>query len=169
MSATAGPLRPGEPEPGGPARVRLAVDPGDVAAALAIRHQVFVQEQGVPVELERDPRDRDADHFLALVAGVPAGAARLVIEPAGFEGLDLRLGPVAHLGRLAVLSSARRQGLGALLVGAVQGRAVDRGLAVVYLGAQTHAVGFYATLGYGAFGADFLDAGLEHRHMAHVL
>jgi predicted GNAT family N-acyltransferase len=146
-------------------QVRLAVTEADLAAAYAIRHAVFVQEQGVPVELERDDRDPTADHFVGVVGGRPLGAVRLVVEPPGFEGVQAGLGPVAHLGRLAVLAQARRTGLGASLVRAVQARAGDRGLAVVYLGSQTHAVGFYTGLGYATYGEEFDDAGLPHRHM----
>jgi len=130
---------------------------------------VFVLEQGVPVELERDDRDVGADHFVAVVDQQAAGAVRLVVEPAGFEGVDAALGPVGHLGRLAVLSQARSAGLGAQLVRGVERRAAERGLAVVYLGSQTHAVGFYTRLGYAAYGQEFDDAGLPHRHMARAL
>ncbi len=145
--------------------VRRVTSAGEVAEALRIRHVVFVDEQGVPVELEQDDRDPAADHFLATLGGAAAGAGRLVVEAAGFEGVDPALGPVAHLGRLAVLASARAAGLGAALVRAVEDRAVERGLAVVYLGSQTHAVGFYERLGYQAYGPEFDDAGIPHRHM----
>ncbi len=147
----------------------LVTSADDVAAALRIRHAVFVDEQGVPVELERDERDPTADHFLARLGGEPVGAGRLVVEEPGFEGLAASLGPVGHLGRLAVLPPARGTGLGIALVEAIEVRAAGRGLTVVYLGAQTHAVGFYARLGYQAFGPEFDDAGLPHRHMSRVL
>jgi predicted GNAT family N-acyltransferase len=145
--------------------VRPAVNAQDRAAALRIRYVVFVEEQGVPVELERDDRDADADHVLAERDGLPVGAGRLVIEAPGWEGLDEGLGPIGHLGRLAVLVAARGSGVGAELVRAIEGRAAGRGLRAVYLGAQTHAVAFYERLGYSAFGAEFDDAGLPHRHM----
>jgi predicted GNAT family N-acyltransferase len=151
------------------ASVRLATSAEDLAAAYGIRHMVFVLEQGVPVELERDERDGSADHLVAVVDHQGAGAVRLVVEPAGFEGVDAALGPVGHLGRLAVLAPARSAGLGAQLVRAVERRAAERGLAVVYLGSQTHAVGFYTRLGYAAYGQEFDDAGLPHRHMARAL
>ena len=145
--------------------VRRVSDPADVAEALRIRHVVFVSEQGVPEDLERDDRDADADHFLVGPAGLEVGASRLVVEEPGFEEVDPGLGPVAHLGRLAVLPAARGTGLGAALVRAVEARAAERGLAVVYLAAQTHAVQFYERLGYSAYGPEFDDAGLPHRHM----
>ncbi len=149
--------------------VRLVVGQGDLDAAFWVRHAVFVDEQGVPVELERDERDAAADHLVAVLDGVVVGAVRLVFEPPGFEGLDVAYGPVAHLGRLAVRAAARGHGIGALLVQAVEDRARVRGLRVIYLGAQTHAQGFYERLGYAAFGAEFDDAGLPHRHMLRSL
>ena len=45
----------------------------------------------------------------------------------------------------------------------------ERGLRVVALSAQTHALGFYERLGYAAHGPVFDDAGLPHRWMTKVL
>ena len=148
--------------------VLRAVEADVLGAAYAIRYTVFVEEQGVAADLERDDRDATADHFVAHLAGRPVGAVRLVEEPPGFEGADPSLGPVAHLGRLAVLAEARGTGLGVLLVRAVEGRAAERGLRLVYLGAQQHAIGFFERLGYHAYGEEFDDAGLPHRHMSRV-
>ncbi|RCV58738.1 hypothetical protein DEF24_12340 [Marinitenerispora sediminis] len=39
----------------------------------------------------------------------------------------------------------------------------------VELHAQTHALDFYARLGYTAYGAEFMDAGIPHRHMRREL
>ena len=149
--------------------LRPAVAPADLQAAYDIRRTVFVDEQGVPLELERDERDAEADHVLAVLDAVPVGAVRLVIEPAGFHGLDQAYGPIAHLGRLAVLTSARGLGIGAALVRAVEELARQQHRQAVYLGGQTQALGFYERLGYRAFGDEFDDAGLPHRHLARVL
>jgi predicted GNAT family N-acyltransferase len=150
--------------------VRLATEPEQVAAAYAIRYQVFVGEQGVPPDLEVDALDATADHFLAYDDAARAvGAGRLVIEPPGFEGAPDSTTPVGHLGRLAVLSVARGSGLGIALVAAIERHAVDRGLELVALSAQTHAIGFYERLGYGAHGPEFDDAGLPHRWMTRHL
>lgn len=149
--------------------VKLAESSLDLAGALRVRYVVFVEEQGVPLDLERDERDATADHVVALRGEEYVGAGRLVIEEPGFLGLDAALGPVGHLGRIAVLGSLRGAGVGAQLVRALESRAAERGLHLVYLGAQTHALGFYERLGYVAFGAEFDDAGLPHRHMWHPL
>lgn len=145
---------------------RPARDDGEVQAAYALRHEVFVVEQGVPPELELDELDAQADHFLVRDAdGEVVGAGRLVVEPAGFATVEPSLGPVGHLGRLAVRRTARGAGHGVALVRAIEERARERGLRVVVLGAQTHAIGFYARLGYTAYGPVFDDAGIPHRWM----
>lgn len=150
--------------------VRLALGPDDVAAAYAVRTDVFVGEQGVPPELELDDLDDSADHLVAFDDdGHPVGAGRLVVEPPGFEGSDPGLGAVGHLGRLAVRPAARGTGLGLDLVAALESRARDRGLRVMVLSAQTHALSFYERLGYTAYGPVFDDAGLPHRWMCRLL
>lgn len=143
-------------KPAGPVTVVPVAGAADLAAAYAVRHQVFVGEQGVPVELEVDEHDPDADHVVARLAdGRVVGTGRLVLEPGG----------VGHLGRLAVLAEVRGAGAGAALVRALEDRARARGLASVVLGGQVYAVGFYERLGYTAYGEEFDDAGIPHRWM----
>ena len=155
---------------GTPARtIRVAQDEGDRAAALQVRYDVFVTEQQVPADLELDELDETADHFVAFDGARAVGAGRLVVEPAGFADADPALGPVAHLGRLAVRPETRGTALGVALVGAIEARAAERGLRVVALSAQTHALGFYERLGYTAHGSVFDDAGLPHRWMTRQL
>ena len=150
-------------------QIRPIADEAERAEAYEIRRVVFVEEQAVPVELELDERDATADHLLARDHGRAVGTARLVIEEPGFEGADPSYGPVAHLGRIAVLAEARHSGLGAGLVRGLEERAAARGLRIAYLGAQVHAVAFYERLGYTAHGDVFDDAGIDHRHMTRVL
>ena len=152
--------------------IRVASTSTECDNVFALRHAVFVTEQGVPAALERDEHDDVADHFIAYDgdrADRAVGAGRLAVEPAGFEGADPELGPVGHLGRLAVLPEARGAGLGAALVQAIEERARDRGLAVMVLSSQTYAIGFYERLGYAAHGPEFDDAGLPHRWMTRRL
>ena len=90
--------------------IRLAGSPAEVAAAYAVRADVFVTEQGVLPELELDELDVSADHFVAYDGELPVGAGRLVVEDPGFEGADPALGEVGHLGRLAVRPQAGAPG-----------------------------------------------------------
>lgn len=123
--------------------------PEYAAELLAIRRAVFVDEQGVPEALEVDGRDDGAWHLLARDgAGLPVGCARVL--------------PDAHIGRLAVLRSARGHGVGRdLLLAAVQ-LARRLGMGDLYLHAQTRARGFYEAAGFIAEGDEFPEAGIAH-------
>jgi predicted GNAT family N-acyltransferase len=121
-------------------------------AAGEIRRIVFIEEQGVPQQEEWDGRDGDeCRHFLALLDGDPVGTARLL--------------PDAHIGRVAVLKEARGLGIGEALMLATIEAARRDGQPAVELAAQTQALAFYERLGFMAFGGEFFDAGILHRHM----
>ena len=53
-------------EPMATPAIRWALGPADVDAAIALREEVFVREQNVPVEEELDGRDEEALHLVAL-------------------------------------------------------------------------------------------------------
>lgn len=134
----------------------------DFAAAYRIRLEVFVEEQRVPADLELDEHDDTATHALALDPGDPAralGTARLLVLPSG----------QAKIGRVAVLRAARRLGVGAALMSALEAEAVARGCPEVLLEAQCSALPFYERIGYVAEGDVYLDVGLEHRKMRKAL
>ncbi|GLW63177.1 acetyltransferase [Actinomadura rubrobrunea] len=131
--------------------ISLVTGPQERADAEKIRFRVFVDEQGVPPELELDEHDADADHFLARVDGRPVGTVRMV-----------RRDGTGVLGRLAVLPESRGAGLGAALVRAVERHAREAGLRSVELHAQTSARGFYERLGYEAYGEEDIEVGIPH-------
>ncbi|EPH41405.1 GNAT family N-acetyltransferase [Streptomyces aurantiacus] len=150
---------------------RVAAGQADLDACFAVRKEVFVAEQGVPEDLEYDEYDGVAVHVLAVRAdeGAPVGTGRLLTgAAAAVKNGDADPG-VGALGRLAVLRSARGLGVGARLVAAIEDAARERGLHAVDLHAQTHALGFYERLGYEAYGAEFLDAGIPHLAMRKAL
>ncbi|MFD6363400.1 GNAT family N-acetyltransferase [Streptomyces roseolus] len=149
--------------------VREVVADEDRETCFAVRREVFVEEQGVPAEIEYDTYDATAVHVLAVRAdGVPLGTGRLLhgADATGKTGADASVG---SLGRLAVAGAARGLGVGAALVRAIEDAARERGLTAVDLHAQTHALGFYERLGYVAYGGEFPDAGIPHRAMRRVL
>ena len=77
-----------------------------MAEALAIRLRVFVEEQGVPLDLEIDEHDRSdaaARHALVRTGGVAVGTGR-------YYAADER---TAQIGRMAVLAPSRGSGAGA--------------------------------------------------------
>jgi predicted GNAT family N-acyltransferase len=146
-------------------RVDRVTDGGDLDAAIAVRHEVFVEGQGVPPERELDGRDDEATHFLARDGDEVVGTARLREYHDG-EGEEPR---TAKVERVAVLESRRGEGWGARLMAAVEDHARDAGYEQVYLHAQVPVVDFYERLGYEAHGEEFEDAGIPHREMTKAL
>ncbi|OUW17293.1 MAG: GNAT family N-acetyltransferase [Opitutales bacterium TMED158] len=122
---------------------------------LSIRFQVFVDEQNVPAELEVDGRDPDCLHGLAWDDDKAVGTGRLL--------------PDGHIGRVAVLQSYRKRGIGATLMKALIEAARERGFPEVVLSSQTRAMPFYDRLGFLRQGEPYMEAGIEHIDMRLVL
>ncbi len=70
------------------------------AHASPIRFAVFVEEQGVPREIELDEHDPVSIHVVAFDDQQPVATGRLL--------------PDGHIGRMAVLKDWRGRGIGAL-------------------------------------------------------
>ena len=130
----------------------------DMEAVLDIRARVFIEEQNVPEAEERDGRDGEALHLIAFADGTPVGTARILVQ----DGLG-------KIGRVAVLANHRGTGLGKALIRAALEQIKAEGLARAKLGAQTHAIGFYESLGFEATGPEYMDAGIPHRDMVRDL
>jgi len=114
-----------------------------------VRRTVFIDEQGVPEDLEWDADDAGSLHFLVIDgAGQAIGCARLL--------------PDGHIGRMAVLPAWRGRGVGRALLAAVLDTAQARGHGTLRLSAQTHAAAFYARAGFVAVGSNYEEAGIPH-------
>ena len=138
----------------------LAVKVGDWAAlgadAQRLRHAVFVQEQGIPKDLEQDAADGQALHAVAYNRlGMAVATGRLLPAQAG----------VAQVGRLAVHRVLRGSGVGRLVLQALTEAARARGDTRLMLHAQRSAEGFYHRLGWQARGDAFVEAGVVHVEM----
>ncbi len=134
-------------------------------AARAVRHAVFVIEQQIPVELEWDEWDDISIHAVVFGAGQqPVGTGRLL--PAAFDSTAPHTG---HIGRMAVLASARRRGFGGALLQALMNVAPVHGFNNIVLHAQSYVAPFYARHGYVIEGVEFMEAGIPHRTMRVVL
>ncbi len=136
-------------------RVVLEPDAAELEAAFTLRYRVFVDEQQVPLDLERDAYDQTASHVVVFDG---AGAAVAT-------GRVRRLAGEAKVERVAVDRERRGEGLGRLVMDALEERARDLGVARLKLAAQRSAIAFYERLGYEGYGADFEEAGIQHRWM----
>lgn len=136
--------------------VRVVDWKADEAKLRAVRAAVFIVEQNIPEELEWDALDAVSIHALAEDReGVPIGCGRLL--------------PDGHIGRVAVLSDWRGQGVGAALLAHLIDLARKRGDERVLLNAQTQAMPFYARFGFAPTGEEFIEAGIPHWTMVRAL
>ena len=131
--------------------VRRARAAQEMQELLALRHEVFCEEQGVPVHEETDGRDDDAVHLVAVADDRVLGTCRLLL-----------VGSTAQFSRLAVSQAARRRGIASALLDAAEVETLAAGGRRLVLHAQTYARGLYDRAGYRPRGRVFIEAGIEH-------
>ncbi len=112
-----------------------------------LRYQVFVVEQKVPEDMEWDEFDE-----------ITVGTGRLILD-----------GHIAKIGRMAVQSSRRNQGIGKSILNALIQTAKEKGAQECILHAQTHAIPFYAKADFEPHGPIFDEAGIPHVEMRLIL
>ncbi len=140
--------------------VVLAEDETVLWQIYAIRKEVFVDEQEVDRHDEFDSFEHSSRHFLALINGKPAGAARWRTTDNGCK-----------LERFAVMSEDRVLGVGSALMEAVladieKEKGKDQYL---YLHAQLKAIPLYEKFGFQKVGEQFQECNIEHFKMERVL
>jgi YbgC/YbaW family acyl-CoA thioester hydrolase len=126
------------------------------ADAGKVRTAVFVEEQGIPLEMEWDEADNTAVHAVAyngLAQGIATG--RLVTQAEG----------VGKIGRMAVHRALRGSRVGGEILHALMDVARQRGDREVMLYAQRSAEGFYQRLGFVTRGEPFEEVGIPHIEM----
>ena len=123
--------------------------------AYAIRRRVFIEEQGVPEDMELDEFDPLAIHALAYLDSQAIGTARLVTMPDN----------IGRIGRMAVLAAYRRGGFGAGLLRVLLQEAAAQKMMKIELHAQLSAIPFYEQFGFIAQGDIYDEAGIAHRDM----
>lgn len=128
-------------------------------SCLAIRKEVFVEEQRVPLEEEIDEfdtLDAKAYHLLIELNGENAATGRITYYRDN----------AAKMQRVAVRKPFRSQGIGKVLMLGLENLARELGFERAVLDGQLHAVPFYEKLGYMVTSKEpFLDAGIMHHRM----
>ncbi len=140
----------------GPERIEVRIVAGDEdwRAALAVRREVFIVEQGVPAEIEQDDSDTTAVHVVASCDGEIVGTARLTRDDE------------ARIGRVAVLPQQRRRGIACLMLAVLEAEARKLGVDQVSLHSQSYVQSLYDKLGYEVTGPPFVEAGIDHVPMS---
>ena len=139
--------------------IRICESPSERSLCYALRHLVFVDEQGVPLSLERDEHDElDAVHFGGFFGDDLIATGRLLVN-----------GSVGKIGRVAVSIDYRSGGYGRLLMQSMIDHCSSLGLDSITLNAQLAVINFYERLGFVGFGSDYIEAGIMHRPMSLAL
>ncbi|MCG3115998.1 MAG: GNAT family N-acetyltransferase [Candidatus Manganitrophus sp. SA1] len=144
--------------------VRIAKKQEDFFRLIRLREEVFVIEQGVPLEIELDDADDRAIHFVAISRREVIGTARLVVKgKSGQRKSGQRKS--GKIGRMAVRQDWRGKGVGTALIDFIKKSSKRKRLTALYLHAQESALSFYRHLGFNPEGDRFYEAGIPHRKM----
>lgn len=126
----------------------------DLKIAFHIRKEVFVEEQGFPLEFEFDEFDTLnalSEHILVYYNEKPVGTGRLRVV----DGLG-------KLERICIMEPYRKFGLGKIILKTLEEIAKEQGITQVKLHGQTQAEGFYKKLGYRTSSDVFMEDGGPH-------
>ena len=110
------------------------------------------------MEADRDGRDPESTHIVAVAGGRVVGTCRLLFRA-----------EVARLGRLAVESGDRGQGVAGEILREADRVATTEGAERIALHAQTYALALYLEHGYEECGPRFVEEGIEHVAMEKLL
>jgi predicted GNAT family N-acyltransferase len=134
--------------------IRVASTSSEIDEALELRRRVFVGQQGVTLDADRDGLDASAVHVVAVDEAHVIGTCRLVLD----AGL-------ARLGRMAVEDSVRGRGIGAAILAEAERQARAAGAERIRLHAQIAARSLYERGGFVVQGEEFMEEGIPHLTM----
>ncbi len=130
---------------------------GNLTDAHSIRRAVFIEEQGIEEAVEMDGTDPSCVHLVAYDDdGTPAATGRIMVTNDAFI-----------IGRVAVLPEYRRKQYGTLIMQTLMHACYTMGGERQEVHAQTAVRGFYESLGFTAYGEEYLEAGIPHINMRH--
>lgn len=140
--------------------VKIVSDDKGREDAYTVRKKVFVEEQGVPLNLELDEYDQDATHFVVYdEESHPIGAGRLRGQVNAHGKIE----------RICILPEHRGKHIGNLIMNTLEEHAKKNSIKKLLLNAQSYAVPFYEKLGYVVTSPEFMDADIPHRAMEKCL
>ena len=140
--------------------IKILKSKEELNLGFALRIEVFVKEQKVPIELELDDKDHSDNtvHIGYFHEDNLIGVARLI-------DMDK---DVIHIGRVVIDKEYRGQGIGRELIIGCENIAqqILKRKTIIELSAQIQAENFYKSLGYNRVNDKiYLDAGIEHVDM----
>ena len=140
--------------------IKILKSKEELNLGFALRIEVFVKEQKVPMELEFDEKDNSENtvHIGFSDNNKLIGVARLI-------DLDK---DVIHIGRVVIDKEYRGKGIGRELIIGCENIAqqILKRKIIIELSAQIQSENFYKSLGYNRVNNKiYLDAGIEHVDM----
>lgn len=140
--------------------IKILKSKEELNLGFALRIEVFVKEQKVPIELELDEKDNSEHtvHIGYFNDNKLIGVARLI-------DLDK---DIIHIGRVVIDKEYRGQGIGRELIIGCENIAqqILKRKIIIELSAQIQAENFYKSLGYNRVNDKiYLDADIEHVDM----
>ncbi|WP_312372744.1 GNAT family N-acetyltransferase [Lachnoclostridium sp.] len=140
------------------------INPGeDLSECFKIRKEVFVEEQGIPEELEFDDLDKTALHCIIFSTGNEQNEEQSKAVATG--RLLLSEDGTFKIGRIAVRKDERGKHYGDMLVKILISKAFECGAKTVMLSAQVRVVKFYESIGFKTMGEVYMEDGIEHISM----
>ena len=144
--------------------IKILNNKEELDLGFALRIEVFVKEQNVPIELELDEKDYSENtvHIGYFDDDKLIGIARLI-------DLDK---DVIHIGRVVIDKEYRGKGIGRKLIIGCENitKQILKKEIIIELSAQIQAEKFYESLGYNRINDKiYLDAGIEHVNMRKVI
>ena len=144
--------------------IKILESKEELDLGFALRIEVFVKEQKVPIELELDEKDYSENtvHIGYFNNDKLIGVARLI-------DMDK---DVIHIGRVVIDKEYRGKGIGRKLIVGCETTAKNilKREVIIELSAQIQAEKFYESLGYNRVNDKiYLDAGIEHVDMRKVI
>ena len=130
---------------------KVVTNQEDLIKVFVVRGIVFIEEQGVPYEIEHDAYDLSATHILGEMDGDPFAAGRI-----------RALGEYAKLERVAIRKSYRGRNLGHELTDFMLSVAQEQGFKRFKVHAQSYLKDFYQKHGFEIVGDMFKEADIDH-------
>jgi len=133
--------------------IKLVKNKEELDQVIEIRKNVFVKEQKVPLDLELDGLDSEAEHVIVYLGNEPIGCARI------------RKNKYAKLERIAIIKKYRGKGFGKRLTEFLVDYCKQKNFDEIRLHSQTYIRDFYKKCGFKIRGKPFFEAGIEHVEM----
>lgn len=121
-----------------------------------LRNEVFVLEQNIAMNLERDDKDEESFHYLLKYCGNACSTARYRYTDDGIK-----------LERFACLKNYRGKGFGKMVLDKIL-EDIKMKQKLIYLHAQETAVSFYLANNFIIKGEPFVEANIKHYKMVYV-